>query len=291
MRIKALAPWFGGKRNLARTIAAELGPHRVYWSLCCGSMPELLVMPPCVMETAVDLHGDLTNLARIIQDRRLGPMLYRRLRRCLMCEGLFADSAAVIRSAECVDASPDLDRAFHYFTVAWLGRNGVAGTSSYNSGFCVRYTAKGGHAAKRWRSAVGSIPAWQRRLANVTILTRDIFEVLPRIQDDPGTSIYVDPPYLVKGAKYQHDFTDSQHQDLATALARFRRARVVVSYYEDPRLGDLYPRWTKRDVAVTKALVSQGMRDKRGAVKAPEVLLINGPSLAGEPGLFRKATK
>ncbi len=52
-------------------------------------------------------------------------------------------------------------------------------------------------------------------------------------------AIYCDPPYLVKGAKYVHDFTDSQHEDLAKLLRRFKHTRVVVSYYEHPALDEL----------------------------------------------------
>ena len=34
----ALAPWFGSKRNLAPTIAEELGPHCCYFEPFCGSV-------------------------------------------------------------------------------------------------------------------------------------------------------------------------------------------------------------------------------------------------------------
>ncbi len=291
MEITALAPWFGAKRNLASEIVAELGPHRVYWEPFCGGMSVLLAKDPCVMETANDLHGDLVNLARVIQDERLGAKLYRRLRRTWMSEQLYIEAAERYHACGYSGDGPaDLDAAYDYFLCAWLGRNGVAGTGSYNQGFCVRYTANGGHAAKRWTSATDSIPAWRRRLRNVTILCRDAFDLFERIDDVPGTAIYVDPPYLVKGAKYIHDFTSADHQRLADAMARFRNTRVVVSYYDHPRLVELYTPalWTHRKIEVTKALVNQGMRDKGGATKATEVLLINGPSLAvnGSQGLL-----
>ncbi|HUV42085.1 MAG TPA: DNA adenine methylase, partial [Sedimentisphaerales bacterium] len=167
-------------------------------------MAVLMVKPPCVMETVNDLHADLINLAKVVQDKQAGCCLYRRLRRTLMCERLHREAAERYRARaynEPVD-DLDIDRAYDYFLRAWLGRNGVAGTVSYNQGFCVRYTANGGHSAKRWQSAVASIPAWRRRLANVTILQRDAFEVLQRIEDRKGTAIYIDPPYIKKGAKY-----------------------------------------------------------------------------------------
>lgn len=215
-----------------------------------------------------------------------------------MVEPLFQDSAEVIRSTDQV-AEFDPERAFHYFVVCWLGRNGVAGTGSYNAHFCVRYTANGGHAAKRWDSVIESIPDFHRRLKNVTILRRDAFEILPRIDDKAGTAIYVDPPYFVKGATYLHDFGMTSkrgqdqaaalqaHRDLAALLSRFKKTRVIVSYYDHPLLEELYPRWTCRRIEVSKALAHQGRRGENDT-KATEVLVINGSSNAATSsgGLF-----
>jgi DNA adenine methylase len=279
MKIKAIAPWFGGKRNLAQRIVELLGPHRVYWEPFCGSMAVLMAKPPCIMETVNDLHADLINLAKVIQDRILGPQLYRRLRRTLMHEYIFTEAANRYKSRGCYcrETEPDLERAYDYFLCSWCGRNGVGGTQSYNQGFCVRYTNNGGDAGKRTQSAIISIPAWRRRLSKVAILNRDGFEILDRIDDQAGTAIYVDPPYIEKGAKYIHDFKEYDHQRLAELLRRFVRARVIVSYYDHPKLDELYPDWHKVEIIVTKSLQNQGRRGKKDAgKKVTEVLLVNG---------------
>jgi DNA adenine methylase len=289
MIIRAISPWFGSKRNLAPAIIRELGPHSVYWEPFCGSLAVLLEKDAVSVETASDLHGDLVNLARVIRDDELSIVLYGRLTRFLLHEDLFTEAADRHRARGHVPAGDkaDLERAADFMVCSWFGRNGVAGTSSYNQGFCVRYTANGGHAATRWQSAVASIPAWHWRLRNVTMLNRDGFALIERIDDQLGTVIYCDPPYLEKGADYVHDFGEDDHGRLAALLKRFKRTRVVVSYYDHPDLQALYPGWAKRTIEVTKALVNQGMRDKSGAVKAVEVLLINGKSLdAPAPGLF-----
>lgn len=286
MKVTALAPWFGGKRTLAPRIVEELGEHRVYWEPFCGSMAVLLAKPSCVMETVNDLHGDMVNLARVIQHETHGPKLYRRLRRAFMAEELFDESGDIMRASE-DSGELDPERAYHYFVTSWMGRNGVAGTASYNHHFSVRYTANGGHAATRWRAAVNSIPAWRKRLATVTILRRDAFGIIPRIEDKAGTAIYVDPPYVKKGAKYVHDFTEDTHRTLAEQLARFNLTRVVVSYYDHPLIDKLYSGWTKRNCEVAKALSHQGQRGKN-ATRAPEVLLMNGPSNA--PGERKQET-
>ncbi len=279
MKIKALAPWFGGKRNLAPQIIEALGPHKTYWDPFCGSMAVLMAKPPCVMETVNDLHRHIINLAEVLQDEKTALELYKKTSRTLMAEELYA--AARIRLFHYEegrinrDEYSPIDRAYDFLLVSWLGRNGVAGTSSNNYGFCLRFTANGGHAATRWQSVSASIPAWHKRLANVTILNRDAFKLLERIGDEAGTAIYIDPPYLVKGSKYVHDFEESDHQRLAELLHRFKAARVVVSYYDHPKLAELYPNWRRIEIPVTKSLVSQGKRDKNNKVRVLEVLLVN----------------
>ena len=205
-----------------------------------------------------------------------------------MLVDLFAEAAqAVERDIGDVFASrPDLDRAAQFMLASWCGRNGVSGTVNCSQGFAVRYTKDGGQPAVRWTNAVDSIPAWHRRLRTVTILHRDAFEVIERIEDAPGVCIYCDPPYIEKGAEYVHDLSADDHAKLAELLHRFKQTRVVLSYYDHPRLQDLSPDWTLRWLHATKSLVNQSRRDRGGATAAPEVLLINGESYAVKPGLF-----
>lgn len=278
MSVKAIAPWFGGKRNMAPRIAAELGNHRTFWEPFCGGMAVLLSKQPATMETVNDLHGDLINLARVIQHPQDGPALYRRLRRTFMDEAMYDDACVKIRDTT-FEGGHDPERAFHYFVYSWLGRNGTAGSDLKRVGkaFAVRYTNNGGHGATRFHNAIDSIPAWRRRLRGVTILRRDGFELIPKIEDVAGTALYCDPPYLIKNGKYLHDFDAEDHTRLAGLLERFQHARVVVSYYDHPRLVQLYPGWTKVRHDTVKALAHQGKRGECD-VRAPEVLLINGPS-------------
>jgi DNA adenine methylase len=278
MKIGALAPWFGGKRTLAPVIVEELGEHNSYWEPFCGSMAVLLAKPAAKMETVNDLHGDLINLARVVQ----GPeavTLYRRLRRVLFHEDLVAEAREKIDG---VVADGGVDRAFWYFVNSWVTRNGTAGTKGFNQNFCRRFTSNGGGPATRLASAVASIPAWRRRLRTVQILNMDGFDMLGRVEDKAGAVIYADPPYLKKGAEYVHDFDWLAHRRLAKLLRRFTKTRVVVSYYDHFDLAELYPGWTKRHTPTTKALVSQGRRGGENKVVAPEVLLLNGPIFTKE---------
>lgn len=290
--ISALAPWFGSKRTIAPKIVEALGEHRAYFEPFCGSMAVLLGKPRATFEQVNDLHGDLINLARVTQDPRQGPKLYRQLRRVLFAQELWRETADYFRDPNLLDvAEPDLARAARFAIFSWFGRNGSIGTRAGNN-FCVRYTSNGGSPATRWGSFVKSIPWFHKRLQGVTITREDGFAMLERIEDKAGTVIYVDPPYLQKGAEYVHDFEQevaidealadgegekpgkrNDHVRLAARLWRYRQTRVVLSYYEHPALERLYPGWEKIAAKAPKAMVYSGGRQK-GTVLAPEVLLI-----------------
>jgi DNA adenine methylase len=242
----------------------------------------LLAKPESGHETVNDLHGDLINLARVIQHEKQGPTLYRRLRRVLVDE-CYRDEVLALPPTD-----DPIERAYRYFIVSWFGRNGFCGTvGCEKSSFAVRWTPGGGHGGLRFANIVASIPAFRRRLRRVTILNRDAFEVLEKIDDTAGVAVYADPPYLVKGSKYTHDFEDgfmsvgNDHERLAGLLCRFKRTRVVVSYYDHPALRALYPKWTVRDCAMNRNTFNGAKRGGTGK-EAPEVLLINGPSYALE---------
>lgn len=206
MIIRCLVPWLGSKRTLGEDIVTELGAHTHYVEPCCGSMAPLLVKKPSQKETANDLHGDLTNLAYVVQDFAAAVPLYERLCQVVMSEQLLdeARERLVEMTWPSVDEPPAtrflatdemVDRAYWYFLASWMGRNGTAGCDRTDYQLAVRWTKSGGSPTVRFRNAVRSIPAWHERLQNVVIMRRDFFRFLDRLEDDPGTAIYFDPPY------------------------------------------------------------------------------------------------
>jgi len=285
MPIKTLAPWFGGKRRLAPLIVELLGPHDSYFEPFCGGVSVLMVKPRAKLEIINDLHGDIVNLARVVAHPVHGPKFYRWVRRLILSDAELrrADELLSLPAPVAADITTDPGRARAFFVACWMGRNGEVGLRGSNreSTLCVRWTHNGGDPSVRWRNAVSSIPAWRKRLARVTVLNRDGFGVLGKVPDEEGVAVYCDPPYLVKSDEYAHDFENNggeglmpdDHRCLAEAVGRFRRARVVVSYYAHPRLDELYPRdrWRRVEVEVNK---SQGNASRKVS-KAVEVLLVN----------------
>lgn len=281
-KIKAIAPWFGSKRILAPKIVEEFGNHRSYFEPFCGSAAVLLAKKQCAKETLNDLHSDLTNLARVLANKKTAVQLYRRLQRILVHEHIHKDARkrySLYENDEELDC-PNIERAVDYMIIVWIGINGVAGTSISASNFVMKY-GSGSHAVL-WNSVIESIPGWHQRLRNVDILNHNGMQLLERWEDAKGVVIYVDPPYLKKGGKYVHDFNDEDHSILANLLCRFSETRVIVSYYDDPQLDDLYPDWTKRRLKMTKTMVNIRHHNKDQITTSPEVILINGPSLTEE---------
>lgn len=290
MKITAIAPWFGGKRTLAPIIVKELGEHKSYWEPFCGGISVILQKPRVRQECLNDLHRDLTNLAMVLQSPLCGS-LHERAAKTLYSEGLYnaCRDAIAVKGFEFADSLKDIDaqhvdRAYEYLVLSWMGRNGAAGTARINYQFTLRYTNNGGDSATRWLQVTDSIPEWHRRLCGVVICCRDGITLLNKIDDAPGAAIYLDPPYFDEGSAYEHAFGSGggifgvdDHQRLAEAARRFKHTRIVISYYENPRINELYPGWTVRQVTMNKALAAQ---NKRGVCRevAHEVLIINGES-------------
>ena len=298
MKVRAIAPWFGGKRTMAPLIVTELGKHTQYFEPFCGSMAVLFAKEPVSQESVADLHGDATNLAWILQDLQSAELLYDRAMRTLFAEAMIKQLWKDLAESPC-PSRPDPERAYKFFVFSWAMRNGVAGTSRVRgNGFqiALRFTPRGGSPAIRFKSAVESIPAWHDRLRNVVILRRDAFELLPRFEDTKPLALYADPPYFAQSrtgfaaagatSRYEHEFSHESpmfgddHERLRDELARFKHARVVVSYYDCPRIRQLYDGWTFIEHSRQKNLHAQNGRGARPK-EAPEVLIINGPSYAG----------
>ena len=135
----------------------------------------------------------------------------------------------------------------------------------------------------------------------MVILCRDALSIVDRFEDCRQSAIYVDPPYHAatrtyqktlngKGSKYLHEFRHEadedgpdDHQRLRDLLAGYKEARIVVSYYDSPRIRELYEGWTFVEHYRVKHLHAQNGRGSKPKA-APEVLILNGPSFAEKEG-------
>lgn len=297
MTIKALAPWFGGARKMAAHIGPELG--RLGWCgvLFAGGMPEL---PHIRTQSGVatDLHRHIINLARVVADDALLLRMIRLVdrllfhddvlaaaqRRCLDRE-VMADSGLFSRVEHLVcEREPDVEWAADYFVCCWMGRGGYSGRGGeLSQSIAVRYTSSGGSSARRWRSAVESLPSWGAVLSRWQFVCQDAFELLGRLKPQPNAGLYADPPWVGAGDEYSFRFTNEQHVRLARELARLRGHgyRVVIRYGDHPMIRELYPGPYCRSTATGWTWIEHTSRDQRNG-EVNEVLILGGPSYAGD---------
>lgn len=276
MKIKALAPWFGSNRMLGEHVGSALNGCNWVAVLFAGGLCEV---PHIKARTIVvnDLHRHAMNLAWVAADPRLGPMLYRRLRRLSFHPDTLTRAQAYCASMEhdsgMVASSVLLEWAQHYFVASWMGRNGKAGTSDeFSGGLALRFNANGGDSCTRYQNAVKSLVEWRRVLARCTFSVMDAFELLDRCEDSDGHAIYADPPFFGPGKAYKHNCGDSEadqvawHTRLRDHLARFEHTRVVCRFYDVELIRKLYADHRWNFVPLT------GRKSTNG--EAPEVLVM-----------------
>lgn len=272
-KILAVAPWGGNKRGLAARIVQSLGPHDFYLEPFAGGCAILPRKRPCEREFINDLNPAAANVLRCIRDQQ--PILSRILGATPFDKKVFEWAREIVAAAKLDATSADVGIASQQLAAWWMGANGYAGTT-VKAWFAQRFSKTGGDPAVRWNSFRSSLPALSARLKGVTITCQDWCRVFDaKYHDQDGVAIYCDPPYFSKKFKYAHDFGPNDHVALAYQLNCFRRARVVVSYYDDELIPTLYPseRWERIEVSVSKA--SANARAGAKKTSATELLLVN----------------
>lgn len=286
--VNTVAPWFGSNRTLAHAVGEALRGCSWVGVVFAGGMTELRHIDARTI-LVNDLHGNIVNLARVMADPKLGPQLYRRLRR-----RPFHPRVLETAQARCVEASGGesaqglfggdarpwddmLERAVEYFTAVWMGRSAKAGTDDeFSGGLAVRWNAGGGDSAVRYQNATASIPAWRRVLRGCTFTEMDCFDFIDRAEkafedseSDDIHGLYLDPPFPDAGDPYLHKFTPAMHRRLAERVTALHPSMTVVCrFYDHPLVRELYPesRW---------GWLRMKGRDMANQTK-PEVLLIRG---------------
>lgn len=283
--IKALAPWAGGKRKLAKRIVELLGPHDAYYEPFVGGCSILLAKPRSRTEAVYDANPRAIGAIGVIRDNLT--QLQELLANVEFDRDEF-DMAVEALTYGWIDAkvSPNqyVQCVANQLIVWWMGRNGEAGiVKSGKPSFGQRHTKTGGCPKVRWTNFKASLPSLSERLQGVTSQVADFKEVLlawyPAYSTDAdGTAIYIDSPYFSKTFRYEHDFEPIDHERLAGRLNSYRRARVVVSYRaenstEESWLDTHYPRslWRRVLIEQAKAMAHASGTTKRNT----EVLLIN----------------
>jgi DNA adenine methylase len=230
--------WYGGKWRIAPWVIAHLPAHDAYCEPYGGAASVLLRKPPAKIETWNDLHGRLVNFFRVLRDQ---PQDLIRLIE-------LTPYARQEYEAARAPADNPLEDARRFYVLAIQGRVGGAG-GLWNHGW--RYqrdqTSRVGSEPDEF-AATDHLYAIAGRLKHVQIEHGDALDVLARF-DTPNTLHYVDPPYVQAArsdtehkARYLHELTEDDHQDLAQALGSLQ-GMVVLSGYPSGLYDELYGGW------------------------------------------------
>lgn len=209
--------WYGGKRQLARTIISLMPEHVCYCEPFAGAAHVLYAKPPSKVEVLNDINAELVNFYQVLAHNPQA--LISRLSLALTSRKVFEDLRDM--SAEEVAAMTQEDRAWRFFYInrcSYCGRDmgqGQRATFGYN-------VKVGGHPSFR-PLALGPRLAWAHsRIADVIHECLPWRECLDRY-DSGDTFFYVDPPYYGYERRYGKGYFDRrQYAVLADALAKIR---------------------------------------------------------------------
>jgi len=253
--------WHGGKYYLRKWIIGLMPPHLHYVEPFFGGGGILLARDPDRdwmssgdqklpaalkggSEVANDLHGELINFWRVLQNADDFEAFRQRVELTPFSEAEFEDAlssnAHVGTDSESVDTSANrVRRAVRFFILARQSRQGLMrdfATLSRN-----RTRGRINEQVNAWLSVVDGLADVHQRLRNVVILNQSACDVI-RKQDGENTLFYCDPPYVhetrANHREYAFEMTEAQHRELLDVLAGIT-CQFMLSGYPS----DLYRQW------------------------------------------------
>ncbi len=263
-----LAPWIGGKRNLAKAIVQriEAMPHTCYAEPFCG-MGGIFLRRPNRPRSEIlnDINGEIVNTFRIARDHP--DALAAQFDLCLASREIFGRLLATPP-----ESLTDIRRAARWVYLQQLSFGGKPAHLASPGGFgpsARRPSLLSGPRAIRLIRAAGA------RLQGVHIERLDWRAFIPRY-DLAGTLFYLDPPYWGHEANYgQGTFAQDDFARLAAMLEGIE-GRFLLSINDRPEIRKLF-RWATIE-EVDAVYTAQG-----GGNRRVRELLISGRAQARRP--------
>lgn len=247
-----VAPWIGGKRNLARVICARIDaiPHKVYAEPFVGMAGVFLRRSSRPRSEVINDRGrDVSNLFRILQ--RHYPQFLETLRFQLTTRAEFERLVATP-----ADTLTDLERAARFL---YLQRTAFGGKVT-GQNFGVSRERSGRFNLTTLEPMLEDL---HTRLSGVVIECLDFGDFIRRY-DGPDTLFYLDPPYWGSEDDYGRAmFLQSDFERLAGLLAGIK-GRFLMSINDVPEIRWIFERFAIEEVTTTYTISkSAGARGER----------------------------
>ena len=247
-----IAPWFGGKKLLAKRIAAriEATPHRCYAEPFVGMGGVLLRRSTRSQSEVVnDCNRDIANLFRIVREHP--DELARQFDWALSSRHEFARLVAVPP-----ETLTDVQRAARF---AYLQRLTFGGKPAHDAtpgqmGPSVHHPAR--LTPDRMRRV---ITAAHRRLEGVHVECLD-WLVFIRRYDRPFTLFYLDPPYWGHEADYGRGIFDRGDFARMAGLLRELKGRFILSLNDRPEVRELFEGFEVEEVETSYSANARSTR-------------------------------
>lgn len=232
MKVRSPLIWFGGKSKYAELIISKMPPHKKYVEVFGGAAHVIVQKPRVNHEVYNDIDGNLVNFIMTARDH---PKEFQEA-----CESIPYSRELYERWKKETMPQDPFERAVRFF---YLNRCGIAkGNSEEVSSTGWRHSTKSSqNPAMGYISACGLIEKFSERMKGVMIENADFRTIITKY-DDSETVLYVDPPYVGREKYYAGEFSEQDHRDLAALLNKVK-AKVVLSYYSDPLVDELYSSW------------------------------------------------
>lgn len=260
--VKSKSPliWFGGKGIVADKIIKHFPEHKHYVEVFGGAAHIISAKTSSKDEVYNDIDNRVVNFLMVCRENK------EQLKEDLLS---LPYSRYLYEKWKKEDDShlSDYERAIRFF---YINRSAiVAGNSESARGTGWRHSIKAGaNPARSYKGAVERIDDFVERMRGVMIENSDFREVIEKY-DSENTLIYCDPPYINREKMYAGSFSKKDHIDLAEKLNNVK-GKVILSYYDDPLLDDLYKGWRRETFETYKQVTS-----KKSVEKSEELLLFN----------------
>ncbi len=259
--VKPVAPYIGGKRNLAARICAkiEITPHKLYAEPFIGMGGVFLrrAMRPQA-EVINDRSQDVSTFFRVVQRHYTAfvEMIRFQISTRADFERLIATDPAT---------QTDLERAARFLYLQRTGFGGkVAGTASFGvspdrpSRFDVT-------------KVIPMLEDLHTRLASVTIECLDFGEFITRY-DRANTLFYLDPPYWGTEGVYGKELFSRDDYERLKSILQGLKGSFIMSLNDVPEIRDIFSEFAIESVETTYSIA------KAGTKKAAEVIIMGGAS-------------
>ncbi|MCR9273227.1 MULTISPECIES: DNA adenine methylase [Mameliella] len=263
---RPIAPYLGGKRNLAKRICAiiDATPHTTYAEPFVGMGGIFLRRRRAVrVEFINDFSREVYTLFRVLQEHYVAFLDLLRFQ--ITTQAGFERLIAVDP-----DTLTDMQRAARFL---FLQRCAFGGkVSGRNFGLSTDRPAR-----FNLTTLEPDLEALHERLAGVTVTCLDFAEFIRRI-DREGTLFYLDPPYWGSEGDYgKQAFTRERFGDLADQL-RHARGRFLLSINDVPEVREIFDWAELAPVRTTYSVARGAAQTGRG-----ELLISNFPLSADPP--------